>query len=671
MIAEMAQVLILGRKRDSLEVVRALQDAGVVQIDPIDAGELPKGTVQGPEAERRAGLERQLARAESALAAMGATRTLPDFSKLKGISSLESYLEEIGHRTDVIASERTELEAEVGAINSYGKVARALAELAGTLDRSERVATFGFTFVTPDELAKLEKSLADANLIYTLGHKVIGLAPGDSLSAGVLAVRKEDFTAARTALTRSGLSELRFPGRFEGLPFSQAASRMDERSRIAPEALQGMNAELDKLRRDHAGTLSASRVELRDELARYTTLESSVAGKYGFALRGWLPISSKPALEGALAPLKGQIIYQFEAPDHHHTDNVPVKLENNAIVKPFELLMGIFAPPAYGHFDPTWVIALCFPIFFGFVIGDIGLGLISLGVAFLLRGMANRGQTLEIGFLGVIVPPKPLLNVATILTHMSVWSIIFGFLYGEFFGTLLEHLHVFYIPGHGEEGKAAYGLIPIILPRLESSATGIMLILALIPGILQILYGWFVRFQSGLAHNDPKHTYEGAGMFIGLVGLIMISYAYRNPGSPQILYIIGGICLAVSVFLNWVMAKLGPMSVIEIISNGGNILSYLRLYAVGLSSAVLAKLATDLGWNLGMQLGVVGILVGIVVASLVHLFAIVFTIIGHVLQPLRLHYAEFFTKFGFYDKSGRPYRPFARLGGVQAQPAER
>ncbi len=666
MIAEMTQVLILGRKRDSLEVVRALQDAGVVQIDPLDPGELSKGTVQGPEAERRAGLERQLARAESALAAMGASRTLPDLAKLKGIGSLESYLEEIGHRTDVIASEKTELEAEVGAINSYAKVAQALADLSGTLDQSNRVATFGFTFVTPDELAKLEKSLSDANLVYTLGHKVIGLAPGDSLSAGVLAVRKEDFATARTALTRSGLSELRFPGRFEGLPFGQAASRMNERSRIAPEALQGMNAELDKLRRDHAGMLAAARVELRDELARYTTLESSVAGKYGFALRGWLPVQSKSALEGSLAALKGQIIYQFEAPDHHHTDNVPVKLENNAVVKPFELLMGIFAPPAYGAFDPTWVIALCFPIFFGFVIGDIGLGAISLGVAFLLRGMANRDQTLEIGFLGVTIPPKPLLNVATILTHMSIWSIIFGVIYGELFGTLGEHLHLFYIRG-GEET----GLIPILLPRLESSATGIMLILALIPGILQILYGWFVRFQQGLAHNDPKHTYEGAGMFIGLVGLIVISYAYRNPGSPQILYIIGGICLAVSVFLNWVMAKLGPMSVIEIISNGGNILSYLRLYAVGLSSAVLAKLATDLGWSLGMQLGVIGILVGIVVASLVHLFAIIFTIIGHVLQPLRLHYAEFFTKFGFYDKSGRPYRPFARLGGVQAQPTDR
>ena len=84
---------------------------------------------------------------------------------------------------------------------------------------------------------------------------------------------------------------------------------------------------------------------------------------------------------------------------------------------------------------------------------------------------------------------------------------------------------------------------------------------------------------------------------------------------------------------------------------------------------MLGKLATDAGWSLGMgvgggkglALGVLGILGGIIVATLIHFLAILFTIIGHVLQPLRLHYAEFFTKFGFYDGSGRQYKPFARL----------
>ena len=102
---------------------------------------------------------------------------------------------------------------------------------------------------------------------------------------------------------------------------------------------------------------------------------------------------------------------------------------------------------------------------------------------------------------------------------------------------------------------------------------------------------------------------------------------------------------------------------IELVSNGGAILSYLRLFAVGLSAAIVANLATDLGWAIGGTLPIIGPLLGIVVGLAVHLIAMALTIIGHTLQPLRLHYVEFFTKFGFYDENGRPYKPFRLLGG--------
>ena len=664
MIAEMAQVLILGRKRDSLEVARALQNAGVVHIDPLEAGELPRAVLQGADAERKSVLERQLARAESALAALGVSNAIPDENKLKTIPDLASYLEEIGHRTDVLSKEHTDLAAELGAIGSFNTVTKSLADLSGSLAKSERVGVLGFTYVKPEEFAKLESTLKDAGLTYALGNKTAA-----NLEAGILAVRKQDLSLARTALTRAGLGEVRLPGRFENLPFSSASDLMSERARTAPEELQGVNDGLERLRREHAGALSASRLELRDELGRYDAINASVAGKYGFAMRGWLPKKNLPNLESALAPLKGQVIYQFEDAPTHHAEQVPVTLDNHPFVKPFELLIGIFAPPAYGSFDPTGVIAFFFPIFFGFIIGDIGLGAISLAIAFLLRGMAAKGQTLNIGFMGVSVLPAPLKNVAILLTHMAVWTILFGFIYGELLGTLGEHLHLFYKTG-GEET----GLIPILLPRLESSATGLMLILALVPGIFQILYGWYIRFSLGLKHHDKKHIYEGIGMFVGLVGLILVSYSFRNPGTPIIVNLIAAACGVVfvaCVFLSGVF-----MMFMEVISNGGNILSYLRLYAVGLSSAVLGKLATDSGWGLamslggenkGLLLGLLAVIVGTVVATLLHVVAIAFTIIGHVLQPLRLHYAEFFTKFGFYDSSGRQYKPFARLSQAPKQ----
>jgi V/A-type H+-transporting ATPase subunit I len=706
MIAPMSEVLILGRKRDTLEVVRALQDVGIVQLDPIEPGDLPKATLAAADAERKAHLERLLARTESALAAMGAVNAQPEPGRLRG-ADLEALLEDVGHRADVLSKERSDLAAELSAIGTFSSLARSLGELSGNLGRSGRVATLGFTFADEDK-ARLEAALKDAGLTYTFGHNAIA---GKS-NVGVLAVRPQDAAAARSALSRAGLAEARFPGAFEGMSYGDASSRMETRSRVAPEELQSITDSLDKLKREHAGTLAAARLELRDELSRLDAVNSSVAGKYGFALRGWLPSENRAGLESALAPLKGQVVYQFADAPEHHANHVPVKLVNNPVFRPFELLLGMFAPPAYGTFDPTWVLALFFPLFFGFVIGDVGLGLVSLAVALYLRAKANRNENLDLGPLGIRVPPKPLKNVATVLTWMAVWSIVFGFLYGEVFGTLGENLGWFHVvkverevngvktktavssleaPAKAEGETKAYEYeflengrfpsalhareyheerhhgIPIVLPRVKSEFANWMLIIALIPGIFQVLYGWLVRARLGMVHHDNKHLFEGLGMFLGLTGIILIAYKYRNLGAPGELYLIGGallvamaICAVMVIRIN---AITGVMMFIELLSNSGNMLSYLRLYAVGLSSAILANLATDTAWNLGAAVGsgVVGILLGIIGATLIHTLAIVFTIIGHVLQPLRLHYAEFFTKFGYYEESGRRYQPFARV----------
>jgi V/A-type H+-transporting ATPase subunit I len=705
MIAPMSEVYILGRKRDSLEVVRALQDVGIVQLDPIEPGDLPKAVLTGADAERKANLERMLARTESALAAMDAVNAEPDGSRVRGTDT-EAFLEDVGHRADVLSKERTDLAAELGAIGTFGSLARALGELSSNLGRSGRVVTLGFSFAD-DDRARLEGALKDLGLTYTLGHSPVGRS-----NVGVLAVRTQDAASARAALSRAGLAEVRFPGAFERLTYGEAASRMEMRSRTAPEELQGITEGLEKLKREHAGTLAAIRLNLRDELARLDAVGSSVAGKYGFALRGWIPTDHTAQLESALAPLKGQVVYQFAAAPEHHANHVPVKLVNNPVFRPFELLLGMFAPPAYGTFDPTWVLALFFPLFFGFVIGDVGLGLISLAVALFLRSKANRNENLDLGPLGIRVPPKPLRNVSTVLTWMAVWSIVFGFLYGEVFGTLGENLGWFHVvkaerevngvktkvavssletPAKAEGETKAYEYefledgrfpsalhareyheerhhgIPIVLPRVKSEFANWMLILALIPGIFQVLYGWLIRTRLGMVHNDRKHLFEGLGMFLGLVGIILFAYKYRNPGAPTELYYAAGVFLVAMVVCAVLVMRenviTGGMMFIELLSNSGNMLSYLRLYAVGLSSAILANLATDTAWNLGAAVGsgVVGIFLGIIAATFIHTLAIVFTIIGHVLQPLRLHYAEFFTKFGYYEESGRRYQPFARV----------
>lgn len=101
----------------------------------------------------------------------------------------------------------------------------------------------------------------------------------------------------------------------------------------------------------------------------------------------------------------------------------------------------------------------------------------------------------------------------------------------------------------------------------------------------------------------------------------------------------------------------------ELPTQAGHVVSFARLYAVGVAKAIMVGLFTDVGWNLGQ--GVFWALLGFLVAALLHLFILLLTTLGHMLQALRLLWVEYFTKFGFYEENGRPYRPFKSVREAQ------
>ena len=215
----------------------------------------------------------------------------------------------------------------------------------------------------------------------------------------------------------------------------------------------------------------------------------------------------------------------------------------------------------------------------------------------------------------------------------------------------LEHLGVFYVPGHGE------GLIPILIPRADTAATATMLILIAIAfGVLQVFHGLGVRAWLSLRHGHMTHFWEAVGYLGGLVGLIVFAYDFLSGAGGGALDLI--MYAGFAVFLLGIVMSRVILMIAELPTQGGHILSYIRIYAVGVAGAIMANLATDLGFGLAEKLGVIGILIGLVAGLLTHLVILLLTLMGHILQPIRLVWVEFFTKFGFYEESGRPYRPF-------------
>jgi V/A-type H+-transporting ATPase subunit I len=657
----MDQLTVVGRRSIARELLQSLQSLGVVQVDPLDPKEgldLKRFTIEGAEREERERWSSAVGRAETLLSALNAQDVAPAAKSEapSSLAELEAFLAEVGPRVDALVAERARLRDELEVIRTYLPLFRALAPTLAQLEGSRYLAGRAFLVardVSADVRGEVEQALE--------GRVAFAERPFGKESLLVAAVLRRDEAALLQALSRSGISPLALPGRYAEYGVAKAVHVMEERSQTVPRRLDDLARELAGAASTHGPRLQAAHLIALNHQARFDRLEDMLSGRYAFALRGWVPSQdTRKVAEGLRKQFGSDVAISSRAADDHHDQGVPVRLDNPGWVRPFELLLSLFAPPRYGNFDPSWTLAVFFPLFFGIVLGDIGFGLLFLALGMWLRRRGKAGRLISLGPLGIVIPASSLPAIGTIVNWAAVWSIIWGFIYGEFFGNFLEHWPhdnpVFYPPSHGD-----HGIIPIALFRVEEF--GPLLLLTIGFGVLQVIGGWAIRAYYGLLHKDRKHLWEGIGMMAGLIALVLFATAYLTEALGTGVWLVVGAGFA--LFLLGVLLSGIPLMLIELISNSGNILSYLRLFAVGLSAALVANLATDVGFAIAgaLPVPVIGALLGIIVALTIHFVAVALTIIGHTLQPLRLQYVEFFTKFGFYEANGRPYKPFRLLGG--------
>lgn len=663
MIARMDQVTVVGRRSVAKDVLATLQSLGVVQVSRLapEAEEeaLQAMRLRGADLAEREAWERVLARTTSLLDVLGlAAEEAARSPAPVSAAAAEAEVREAGEQVDRLVAERAELRDELELIETYLPLMRDLAPMLAQVESSRYLEGVAF-LADESDLPELEQRLRSE---FGEGF-VLARRPHRGQALVVAAVMRRDAAAFRTALARAGVSELQLPERYEGQGVAKTAHSMEERSQVVPRRLATVEEELRKLAAKHGERLAQLNLQARNVTARLAATENLLEGRYGFAMQGWVPEADREHVVRALeSQFGGDVAVAWRPADEHHDHGVPVKLDNPAWVRPFQGLLALFAPPKYGSFDPSWTLAVFFPLYFGVVVGDIGFGLLFALVALLLRRRGEQGKALGLGPLGITIPAPALRPISTVILWCAAWSVVWGFVFGEFFGNFLEHFPpgnpVFYTDTHGDH---AHGLIEILLVRVEEF--GPLLTITLGFGIFQVLFGWAIRVQQGVKHHDMKHVYEGVGMFSGLLGLVVFASSYLSGSLGPVT--IGITVVGLAVFLVCAVLARMPLMAVEIISNSGHILSYLRLFAVGLSAALVANLATDLGFGLAGTLPVLGPILGIVVALTVHLLAIALTIIGHTLQPLRLQYVEFFTKFGFYDEAGTPYNPLRLVGGKQ------
>lgn len=452
----------------------------------------------------------------------------------------------------------------------------------------------------------------------------------------------------------------------QGSPKEELETLMHKRQRLA-EQLRALNAEAGRIRKGHASALYACQEELDLRIRKAELPLRLATSKNSFIVQGWVPEYSVTKLKEEMAGLSkgGLYVEKIESHGAHgNGEETPIKLENPKAARPFESMLRLFSLPSYGEIDPTLLLFITYPFFFGLMVGDLfyGLGFILLG--FLIQRKTIMG----------VNGREP----ATVLKLAGLWTCLFGlFFFGEFMGIHFAPQHAIEaIQAEGAGGELYWstmlhtdfprhlGPLPLgIYSKFHDVTT--LLKLSLIIGLVHLNLGFIIGFLNERAHGFRKAVFGKLGWLVFQLGFFMMLFSQpieNTLGFVKKIFIVeialpgfalpAGLAIVLLAVVMLYKAE-GINAILEIPAIFSNMLSYSRLIAVGLSKAGIALAVNTIGFKMLIFNG--NLIGGMLVLLPFHILIFVLGIVAAGLHSLRLHYVEFFTKF--FQGGGKPYDP--------------
>ncbi len=438
----------------------------------------------------------------------------------------------------------------------------------------------------------------------------------------------------------------------------------DESRKTPGEILEKIRAHLLEIREtrevlkreaEEAASNLRSLLILHDHLCNFRERQNVVkqlkVTESTFILEGWTKERDLSYISGSLEKKFPEIHVEMVTPNEG--ESPPVDLKNKRIVQPFEVVTGLYGMPDSSEFDPTPLLAPFFALFFAICLTDAGYGLLLVALALFCLRKLNLGKGGR--------------QLLTLLLIAGLVTVVVGFLTGGIFGLQFEEA-----PEKLKFLRTLRNSLMILDP-MKQFLTFLVFCLGL--GFVQVWFGFLVKMLVGLKQKNFREAIcEGIPWLMLLPGLLLIGLVKK----PDIILFglveksplgnsweliakimtISGVC---GMFIQpgggnlFKRIGLGIYRLYGLVGCFGDILSYVRLFALGLATLAMATAINTMA-GMAMEIPKFGIILALPIFVGGHFFNMAINVLSGFIHTVRLQFVEFFTKF--YQGGGRTFRPF-------------
>jgi len=407
----------------------------------------------------------------------------------------------------------------------------------------------------------------------------------------------------------------------------------DNTARLEQE-MAALEQELGSIQERLAG-MGAQREEIRRLSDRYETQENleenrsrALDTETVFFLQGWVPEEDWPALCKALESYPAAV--EAEDPAEEDYPSVPVRLKNNWFTRPLNMVTDMYSLPAYGTVDPNPLMAPFFIFFYGFMMADMGYGLVMMLAAWIVMKKAKPdGPTMR--------------HMMPLLGLCGVSTFIMGMLTGGFFGDLLPQLAMMINP------NTTFTALPALFSPLDDAL--MVLIGSLVIGVCQIFTGMAVSMYRKIKRGETMDALCNEGAWY-LVFAILAAGILLGQIKIALIAIVVLLVVTQSYGKKGIVGKF--MGIFGSLYNNitgyfSDILSYSRLMALMLAGAVIAQVFNTLGALTG------NVITFFIISMVGNALNFALNLLGCYVHDMRLQCLEYFGRF--YEDGGKPFQP--------------